>query len=144
MYRDLDPEGTRLPIKVDSTSNGEHFPVPLTTEQILANKHAHERVSEFAKRLGLSRRQFLKSSAGAAATLLAFNEAYAQRGATGGYYDIPGDAAFDMQLAQATVGGNEFIFDVQNHVVDPNAGWKNTVNGRRWQVVLENAFTQAA
>ena len=144
MYRDLDPDGTRLPIKVDSTSNGEHFPVPLTTEQIEANKHAHQRVSEYSKRLGLSRRQFLKSSTGAAATLLAFNEAYAQRGRLGGYYDIPSEAALDMELAQATMSGDEFIFDVQNHVVDPDGAWKNTVNGRRWQVVLENAFTQAA
>jgi predicted TIM-barrel fold metal-dependent hydrolase len=144
MYRDLDPEGARLPITVDSTSNGEHFPVPLTRDQVHANAHAHERVSEHSKRLGLSRRQFLKSSTGAAATLLAFNEAHAQFGKTGGFFDIPSDAALDMELAQATVGGNEFIFDVQNHVVDPSAGWRDSVNGRRWQVVLETAFDQVA
>jgi hypothetical protein len=144
MYRDLDPEGTRLPIKVDSTSNGEHFPVPLTLDQIRANEHAQRCVGELARKLGLSRRRFLKSSAGAAATLLAFNEAHARRGHTGGYFDIPREAALDIELAQATVGGNEFIFDIQNHVVDPNAGWKDTLSGRRWQLVLENNFVQAA
>jgi hypothetical protein len=143
MHHDLDPEGERLPIKIDSTSNGEHYPIPLTADQIRANELAHRRVSELSRRLGLSRRQFLKTSAGAAATLLAFNEAHAQRGHTGGFFDIPADAGLDIELAQAAVGGNEFIFDVQNHVVDPNAGWKNTLNGRRWQLVLENNFVQA-
>jgi hypothetical protein len=29
--QDLDPEGRRLPIKLDSTSNGEFVPIPLDT-----------------------------------------------------------------------------------------------------------------
>ena len=29
---DLDPDGSRLPIKLDGTSNGEYVPLPLKSE----------------------------------------------------------------------------------------------------------------
>ena len=69
----FDPEGTRLPIKLDTTSNGEFAPRPLERHSVLANQRAIEQVGINARRLGLSRRNFLVSSAGAATTLLAFN-----------------------------------------------------------------------
>src|SRR5436190_1428553 len=117
----VDPQGTRLPIKIDTTSNGEFAPVPLSRRNLLGNRLAHEFASEHAKRLGLSRRGFLVSACGAASTLLAFNKANA---ASGGYFDVPPDAALEMQLAQATVGAKrEFIFDVQGHFIDPSGAW---------------------
>jgi hypothetical protein len=117
----IDPEGTRLPIKLDSTSNGEFAPVPLTQTNRLANRLAHDFASRFSKRLSLTRRQFLVSACGTASTLLAFNKA---NGASGGYFDIPKEAALDPELAQAVVGSRgEFIFDVQGHFVDPNGAW---------------------
>src|SRR5258708_28648639 len=113
----IDPEGTRLPIKLDSTSNGEFAPVPLSARNLLANRLAHEHAGRNAKHLGLTRRTFLVSACGAASTLLAFNQANA---AQGGYFDIPREAALDEALAQAAVGAKrEFIFDVQGHFVDP-------------------------
>jgi len=116
----IDSEGTRLPIKIDTTSNGEFAPVPLSKRNLLGNRLAHEFASANSKRLGLSRRSFLVSACGAASTLLAFNKANA---ASGGYFDIPREAALDPQLAQATVGKREFIFDVQGHFVDPSGAW---------------------
>lgn len=142
MVRDFDPDGMRLPIKIDTASNGEFMPRPLTAEQTHANERAHTRVDEAARRLGISRRRFLKSAAGSACTLLAFNEAHAQSGARGGYFNIPAAAAFDTELAQATLGGKEFIFDIQNHVVDPTGAWRSTQNGQRWSFVLANNFPQ--
>ena len=116
----VDPEGKRLPIKLDTTSNGEFTPVPLSPRNRLANRLAHESASENAKRLGLSRRGFLVSACGAASTLLAFNRA----NAAGGYFEIPPEAALDQELAQASVGAKrEFIFDVQGHFVDPTGAW---------------------
>jgi predicted TIM-barrel fold metal-dependent hydrolase len=144
MSRDFDPEGTRLPIKIDTASNGEFVPLPLSPAQSHANRVAGERVAQAAHRLGMSRRQFLKGSAGSACTLLAFNEAHAESGGVGGYFDIPAEAAYEEQLAQATVGGDEFIFDIQNHVVDPGAAWRETPNGQRWNFVLTNNFPQAS
>ena len=68
---DLDPDGTRLPIKIDRTSNGEFAPPLLTPTQKLANRLAHEAAGENARRLGLSRRSFLVSAAGAASSVAA-------------------------------------------------------------------------
>lgn len=138
---DLDPEGERLPIKVDTTSNGEYIPRPLTFLQKLANRHACESVGAIAKKLGLSRRRFLVSTAGSAATLLAFNRAHASSGASpGGFFDLSPEAAFDFSLAQAELGKKEFIFDVQTHCTDPSGDWATGRDGKRWKRNLLEVF----
>ncbi len=127
MTSPIDPEGTRLPIKLDTTSNGEFVPVPLSRANRHANHLAHEHASANAKRLGQTRRNFLVSACGAASTLLAFNSANAAAGKTGGFFEIEPEAALDPQLAQArTAGKGEFIFDVQGHFVDPTGTWVKT------------------
>ena len=123
MAHRIDPEGLRLPIKVDSTSNGEFVPVPLSPANRAANHLAREAATRNARRIGLTRREFLVSACGAASTLLAFNAAHAAAGRTGGFFQLEAEAALEPQLAQARVEGNEFIFDVQGHFVDPNGDW---------------------
>ena len=76
----FDPDGTRLPIKIDSTTNGEFAPVPLPEVNRIANATALTRADEISKSLGVSRRDFLVSSTGAAATLMTFNEVHASAG----------------------------------------------------------------
>ena len=127
MTDDIDKDGTRLPIKVDTTSNGEYAPMPLSPVNVKANALAHENATANAKKHGWDRRKFLISSCGTASTLLAFNAANAAVGKRGGFYQISDDAAVDMQLAQAEVDGKEFIFDVQGHYVNPNGAWLNLV-----------------
>ena len=121
----IDPDGTRLPIKLDTTSNGEFQPVPLSPANNAANRLAHEAADANAKRLAVSRRDFLVSACGAASTLLAFNTANAAVGKIGGFFDLPAEAALEPSLAQAAIGSGkgEFIFDVQGHFVDPNGAW---------------------
>ncbi len=85
---EYDPHGLSLPIKIDSASNGEHPLIPLTDEETAANRQAHLDVAYFSKKLGQSRRQFLRSTCGAAATLLAFNHVWAVLGAMGGSFLI--------------------------------------------------------
>ncbi|MDE2366487.1 MAG: amidohydrolase family protein [Betaproteobacteria bacterium] len=120
----IDPNGARLPIKLDTTSNGEFEPVPLSAVNQAANQLAHEAAGNNSKHLAVSRREFLISACGAASTLLAFNAANAAAGKTGGFFDLPAEAALEPELAQARVGGQgEFIFDVQGHFVDPNGAW---------------------
>ena len=118
----IDPDGLRLPIKLDTTSNGEFLPVPLTPANHHANHLAQESASLNAKRLGLGRRDFLLSTCGAASTLLAFNVANAAAGRTGGFFDLPAVAAVEPAAA-APLESGEFIFDVQGHYVDPTAAW---------------------
>ncbi|TXK66015.1 amidohydrolase family protein [Alkalisalibacterium limincola] len=118
-----DPDGTRLPIKIDTTSNGEFTPVPLAPEHHHANRLAREAAEANAQRLGLSRRGFLVSACGAATTLLAMNTAYAAVGKRGGFFQLAGEASLDADAAAASVNGNEFIFDVQGHFVNPTGTW---------------------
>ena len=118
-----DPEGTRLPIKLDTATNGEYAPIPLGPAHHRARQLAFESATVNAKRLGLDRRSFLVSACGAAASLLGMNDAYASRGARGSFYQIEREAALDMQLARSSVDGSEFIFDVQGHFVNPTGAW---------------------
>src|SRR5947208_2483807 len=133
----IDPEGKRLPIKLDSTSNGEFAPVPLLPANLAANRMAHEFASSFSKKINLTRRRFLVSSCGAASTLLAFNTANAAAGRSGGFFDLPKDAALDEQLARAQVGPakDEFIFDVQGHFIDTPKG-----NAKSAEVFVKDVF----
>jgi predicted TIM-barrel fold metal-dependent hydrolase len=127
MKHAIDPEGRRLPIKLDATSNGEFAPVALTPANRAGNRLAHETATQNAKRLGLSRRNFLVSACGAASTLLAFNAVNAAAGKRGGFFELEGETALNPQLAQARLGGKgELIFDVQGHFVDPTGAWVKT------------------
>ena len=130
----VDPEGNRLPIKLDSTSNGEYLPVPLAPANVAANRLAHEAASANAKKLGLSRRKFLVSSCGAASTLLAFNQAH---GTGGGFYQLPKEAALDEALARVQTGPakGELVFDVQGHFVDTPKG-----NSKGPEVFIKDVF----
>ncbi len=54
----IDPDGLRLPVKLDSTSNGEFEPIPLAPEHEYANREALEDATRNARRVGLDRRRF--------------------------------------------------------------------------------------
>jgi hypothetical protein len=118
-----DADGRRLPIKLDSTSNGEYEPIPLEPVHREARHEAMVAATANAGRLGLKRRQFLVSACGAATALLGMNTAYARAGRTGGYYDVPQLAALEDEVARSVVNGGEFIFDVQGHFVNPTGAW---------------------
>jgi uncharacterized protein len=140
MIEGSDPEGKHLPIKLDTTSNGEFVPRPLSALARAANALAHTQATHLAKRLGLTRRQFLKSPQGAAATLLAMNKVFAGFGKLGGYFKLLRQSALDPALAEATLGGDEFIFDIHGHHVNPQGTWRRWNN--RWNYLLR-FFPQA-
>lgn len=119
-----DPHGRRLPIKLDSTSNGEFAPVPLPAPARTARGEAQAAVDDAARRLALPRRRYLVSLLGAAATLAAFDRAFAAAGARGGRYALPKEAPFELAAAQEALAGDEFIFDVQLHHVNPQGAWR--------------------
>ena len=126
--RDDDPG---LPIKFGPCSNGEYEPRPLSPVVRETIRRARQDCDDHARRLGLSRRQFLLSVCGAATTLLALNactrEETRRRGqpAPGGTYDIPTTATTEPEAAREVLAGDEFVFDVQGHFleyrVDPAA-----------------------
>ncbi len=118
-YR-FDPEGLRLPVKLDSTSNAEYEPIPLEARNQRANEIAQSAVTRSARRVAMGRREFLVSAAGAATSLLAINEANAAAGKTAGFYELDKEAGENVQLAEASIGKKEFVFDVQGHYVPPS------------------------
>jgi uncharacterized protein len=137
MQSTVDPEGSRLPIKLDTTSNGEFVPVPLSPANRAANRLAHEAAEQNSKRLNVSKRRFLVSACGAASTLLSFNAANAAAGRTGGWFDLPREAALDEQLARVQVGPakDELIFDVQGHFIATPEG-----NAKGPEVFIKDVF----
>lgn len=142
---DRDPDGARLPIKIDTTSNGEFSPVALEKHSVVGNALAHAYATQNARRLGTDRRAFMISACGAASSLLAINEANAMAKKTGGSFDLPSEAALDADAALEALGGNEFIFDVQGHYVDPNGAWiQNASPDARPLSGMPNACVAAA
>ena len=118
-----DPDGTRLPVKLDATTNGEFAPIPLEPVHRQARALAFEQADANARRRGQSRRAFLVSACGAATTLLAHNAAYALMGRRGGFYEVPREAGLDVQVARSSLDKGEFILDVQGHFVNPAGAW---------------------
>lgn len=108
-----------LPIKIDSTSNGEYWPQQIGPELARVREKALVDAFENAKRTGVSRRDYLRSTCAAATTLLALNEL----GCSGGRYNVPKEAGVDQMAAKAALGGDELIFDVQTHFVSTTRPW---------------------
>ena len=133
----IDPEGKRLPIKLDSTSNGEFVPVPLSPTNRAANRLAQQFASQNSRKISFGRREFMKSACGAASTLLAFNAANAAAGKTGGFFELSPEAARDLQLARVQTGPTkeEFILDVQGHFIDTPKG-----NPKGPEVFIKDVF----
>jgi uncharacterized protein len=128
----------RLPIKIDSTSNGEFRPVPVGKRHREARRLAVERITANARRTDMSRRGFLNGLCGAATTLLAYQEVFAATGAAGGAFVLPREAAFEPAAAAQTLSGREFIFDVQTHMVDVKGAWRQRRGAQNWERSLSN------
>lgn len=121
----MDGEGPKLPIKIDSTTNGEYAPMPVGRTIARATELAARRITENARRTGQERRAFLAGLCGAATTLLTLNQAFAAKGNTGGRFEVPAEAALDSSAAAQRLAGDEFIFDAQTHLVEPDAPWRD-------------------
>jgi hypothetical protein len=103
----------RSPIPTQMVSNGEYLPNPQTAKQ----KEVEARIKDYAdrvsKKLGVSRRKFLASSGGVAASFLAMNEAHGME-----YFKVSEEELFEP-AAQAINGppNDLFVFDDQLHTV---------------------------
>ncbi len=118
MHRELPDPG--LPIKLGPCSNGEYDPEPMTPliEDVIARSNAEIDVA--ARRLGMSRRAFLKTVSASAIVLLALDEATVQASSTqvGGRYLIDPEARLDHDAAAASLGGDQWVFDLQGHLLE--------------------------
>ena len=117
MHEQLDPG---LPIKLGPCSNGEYEPEPLTDQMEAVIRRSLVETDKAARRLGVSRRKFLKTASASAIVLLALDEVAAQAssGPVGGRYLIDPEARHDNEAARAALGGDEWVFDMQGHLLE--------------------------
>lgn len=105
-------EPLRAPIPTRMISNGEYMPVPQTERQKRVEARIEALADEASARLGISRRKFLHSSGGMAATLIAMNEVF------GRFFNVSPIEMFESAAyAAAAPPKNLFVFDDQLHFV---------------------------
>jgi predicted TIM-barrel fold metal-dependent hydrolase len=120
---DWEEEDPGLPIKFRPCSNGEYAPEELSPFVREVIRRAREACEFNARRLRTSRREFLLSILGAATTLSVLDACTreAERAAhrsPGGRYVITPEATAETPAAQQTIGGEEFVLDVQGHLLE--------------------------
>ncbi len=130
-HRSDDEQDPGLPIEFGPASNGEFDPepqLPAVLRETVARARAWS--IEHSDRLGMSRREFLLSACGAATAFLALNACTAEEHAAGpsspsatgttpgGTYEIPPSASVEPESAFEALGGEEFVFDIQGHLLE--------------------------
>ena len=119
------------PIPTQIVSNEEFIPWPRTRQQALV-EDALARTSQLASsRLGVSRRQFLKTSGGMAAALMAMNSVF------GNLFDVFETELFEPAAFAERQGDPFFIFDVQTHYVSTGYDPADTETRRRGAVTKD-------
>lgn len=106
-------KGTTFPSAIPTriVSNEEFVPFNQTPEQALVEQVTARLAEQSAARLGLSRRDFLKTTGGIAAALLAMNSVF------GRFFHIGEVELFETAAFAEQQGTPFFIFDVQTHYV---------------------------
>jgi hypothetical protein len=100
------------PIPTQMVSNGEYMPIPQTEQQKRVEARLKELSDHASKKLGMSRRRFLRTSGGMAASFLAMNEIF------GRFFDVHPIEMFESEaFAASSVPPNLFVFDDQLHIV---------------------------
>ena len=113
----LDDPG--LPIKLGPCSNGEYAPPPPTTRARAAARLARATCEDAAHRLGMSRRDFLRSSMASAATLLAIGACSDDDEPSAGRFDVPPESTTEPEVATSVLEGDGTpILDVQQHLLE--------------------------
>lgn len=100
---------TAIPTRI--VSNEEFPPGEQTADQARVERIATALAEQSAARRGLSRRDFLRTTGGMAAALLAMNTVF------GRFFDVTGVEMFEPAAFAEQQGAPYFIFDVQTHYV---------------------------
>jgi predicted TIM-barrel fold metal-dependent hydrolase len=120
-----------LPVDVLPCSNEEYFPPPPSSEQRAIMAIADAEVERQRRRLGMSRRGFVRTAAATTIGFWAIDQVRMGRfGNYGWAHNTPTTDACDLEWAGRkgleTLRNlpGEFIFDVQSHHVDPDGLWR--------------------
>ena len=120
---------SEIPVPTQLVSNEEFPPLPQTAQQREVEQRILAAAGQLAPKLGLSRREFLRTSGGMAASFLAMNAVF------GHFFNVREAEAADPAAGSDSAGPPFFIFDVQLHYVgaaydptDSEAGRKGAVS----------------
>lgn len=102
---------TEVPLPTRLVSNEEFPPLPQTPAQHEVEQRILFAAGRLAPRLGLSRREFLRTSGGMATAFLAMNSVF------GRFFEVSEAEAAEPAARVARAGNAPFIFDVQLHYV---------------------------
>lgn len=107
-----------LPIPTQLVSNGEYWPVPQTHRQRQIEELTLSMADERARKLGVSRRSFLRSAAGTATALMALNIANGCGSDDDGGFAVDECETRDPEAARERLRADYFVVDVQTHHAD--------------------------
>jgi uncharacterized protein len=99
------------PIPTQMVSNGEYMPIGQTDKQKEVEARLNALSEQAARKLGMSRRKFLTTSGGFAASFIAMNEVF------GHFFDV---RPIEMLVPEAYAAGapqGVFVFDDQTHII---------------------------
>ena len=104
------------PIPTRWVSNGEYMPLPMSRRQQQVERKMQSMAERNAGRLGLTRREFLRTSCGLATAFLAMNTVY------GDVFAITPDEALELGSGSSNPdtngpNGPRFVFDMHTHFV---------------------------
>src|SRR5215472_1238764 len=119
------------PIPTQIVSNEEFPPLPQTRNQAWVEHAAADLNERAAKRLGVTRRNFLKTSGSMAAAFLAMNSVF------GRFFDILEIELFEPMAFAEQQGAPFFIFDVQTHYVSAAYDPMDTESRRKGAVTRD-------
>lgn len=105
-----------IPIPTQVVSNGEYLPIPPTPAQQQIRARILAAAEEGGRRLGVSRRDFLRSSAGMATAFAAINTVHGCGPGEG--FVVDDCETRDPEGAREAFAGEYFILDSQTHHVD--------------------------
>lgn len=125
------------PVPTRVVSNGEYIPLPQTSLQRGVEERLRASSRRVASRLGLSRREFLRTASGMAAAFVAMNQVY------GGFFGVDEAEASDLDAARERLDrlADQLVVDVQLHFVRDDYTSKAILAlgeyAKRWNPVLE-------
>jgi hypothetical protein len=108
----------KSPIPTQMVSNGEYLPTPQTEEQKRVERRIRELSEVAARKLGMSRRQFLAGSGGMAVAFIAMNDVH---GAD--FFKVSRDEVWGSKANQPP--RNLFVIDDQLHTIRSSTHFDN-------------------
>ena len=108
----LSPRPPRLPLPLRRLSTEEYAPVPHHPLNLPVIARVRAEGPKQAARLSMSVADYWSSRQGTAAALHELNQAWG-----GGFYSVPPEAALDREAADAALGGDHLVIDIQTHYV---------------------------